>query len=539
MLAGFTIVWRHRADTEGVRYTVFPDETGETLDGGMWTEDGVIALACGVLLAPRYESVGRGFVEGVAEYGLKFPARLRGECSGAVLGQERGLVWTNAIGSRRVFFARYQESTVVGTSMFAVARTLARLGKEIKLDPRGVAAMMTYGNMVGSITPIEGVERLLPGHVLELRSSTRAVQYHSFDVTCVERTREDALDGIEHHLRAAVDLAFRRDQEAEKRHLVALSGGLDSRVCSMLASELGYDVGLAFTFAESGSRDHRIAEKIARKEGWPWIFYSLSNGLHLHDLSGPGLINEGLVVSEDSAHGFAMFSNMNFEPYGILHTGQLGDALFGSYLGAATSPPKSAFFPMIQEEYRREVARYSRPEVFQLYHRGFSRIVCGNWTIQHFTDASSPFLNEDAGRFIFSLPERYRIDEKLYQDWIVERHPRMAAYVWDKSGARPGKRSVLGKAWRFSERGFRFLAPRHELSRLSSMNPTVHWFAVSSELNALFQSRVHRPVEMLGLDRALTVMLKNVQRTGTRQEQMSIASIFDFFTQLQHELSEV
>ena len=79
--------------------------------------------------------------------------------------------------------------------------------------------------------------------------------------------------------RAAIKKAFERDASKKKTSLVSLSGGLDSRMTSWVANEMGYTNQLNLCFAQQNSLDHTIAQKIGRDLEHKWHFMPLDLSL--------------------------------------------------------------------------------------------------------------------------------------------------------------------------------------------------------------------------------------------------------------------
>jgi len=91
------------------------------------------------------------------------------------------------------------------------------------------------------------------------------------------------------------------------------------------AHELGFTEQLNITFSQPNYQEGDIASQIASSMKHNWMFTSLDNGLFLHNLDSITRITGGNVLYNTVAHAYSMFSLLNFEDFGLLHTGQLGD----------------------------------------------------------------------------------------------------------------------------------------------------------------------------------------------------------------------
>jgi asparagine synthetase B (glutamine-hydrolysing) len=100
-------------------------------------------------------------------------------------------------------------------------------------DPRAVTGWLTGGLPVAGMTPFEGVGRLTPGRLIELRpggSDTRRYWRPTYRGT-MRGTRDELADG----LRAELDRSVRR-RLAQRAPAVVLSGGLDSSIVAAISS---------------------------------------------------------------------------------------------------------------------------------------------------------------------------------------------------------------------------------------------------------------------------------------------------------------
>ena len=60
-------------------------------------------------------------------------------------------------------------------------------------------------------------------------------------------------------------LKFEFDKKYGYKHLVTLSGGLDSRTLLFYAYKLGYKNITIFTFSQKGYIDHKVSSKISKE----------------------------------------------------------------------------------------------------------------------------------------------------------------------------------------------------------------------------------------------------------------------------------
>lgn len=221
-----------------------------------------------------------------------------------------------------------------GTFAFASEiKALVRSGLvEPQLDRRGIADYMTFQLTLGSKTLFEGVNELLPAHVLTVDAdgvvSTR--RYWDLDFTIdMETSRET----FESRLLQLVEDSVRLQLRADVPVGAHLSGGLDSSVVTSLAAQLLGAPLSTFSggFHESEKFDEtRYARIVAQTSGTdhhevfpgPQDFVDVMPGLMYHmdqPAAGPGVFPQLLL------------SRLAREHVKVVLGGQGGDEIFGGY----------------------------------------------------------------------------------------------------------------------------------------------------------------------------------------------------------------
>jgi asparagine synthase (glutamine-hydrolysing) len=132
-----------------------------------------------------------------------------------------------------------------GTFYFATElKQLLALGHlPLALDPAAVHKYLTFSFVPGEATPVRGIQRLLPGHVLTFRNGkAEIVPYFELEEKIAPIEQADASRRTWQLGRAAVE----RRLLGEERVGLYLSGGIDSSAVGVWLHDLGADVQ-AFT----------------------------------------------------------------------------------------------------------------------------------------------------------------------------------------------------------------------------------------------------------------------------------------------------
>jgi asparagine synthase (glutamine-hydrolysing) len=373
--------------------------------------------------------------------------RLKGSYTGFVFNRSKNEVYsfTDHIGSRPLYHAAEGSSKIVSNSFQYLVEYLKKRSSKISLDERSAYLLLTYGYVFDTATIFNEVRRLAIGdYMLTTINQIKFDTYYRIENTPKLSSETDAIDGIDYYFRKAVQIAFEKDKEYNYEHLVSLSAGLDSRMTSWVAHELGFTSQVNVTFSQSNYYDETIPKKIASDLKHEWIFKSLDNGNFLHDLDTINLLTGGNVLFCGMAHTHSLYKYINFENFGLLHTGQLGDVIISSFFSSSDYTGKAnigdgAYSTMLIDRLDNNIfnnlnAKYYNEELFMLNIRGCYGANQGLIVAQNFTETYSPFYDIDLISFALSIPPHLRINYRIYKKWILNKYPGASSYLWEKIG---------------------------------------------------------------------------------------------------------
>lgn len=399
------------------------------------------------LLMQKYNC--SSWIECVTEMHKRNPRTFYNEFRGSFLGlvydknADYWLFYTDHVGDKQIFYAQLEDGGwLIGTEMSYMVDTL-RLNSQ-KLTPNRDAAYMaiTLGYVIENNTLVEEIRKLVAGHYLILTDGNiEEHQYHRFNNTPIERSKEEMIEEIDKRFRNAVKLQFEKDKEYGYRHVTGLSGGLDSRMTVWVAHELGYTHQLNMTFCQSNYIDFHVAQQIATDLRHDFIFKALDGGNCIYEIDKVSKLTYGMACFFGLAHGKSLFDNFNYKPYGVVHTGMVGDVIVGSYMDI----PQYRSASLSDGAYSIELIdrlkdysfkyQYDNAEIYMIYNRGFGS--CGQGTLGYDhcqTENYSPFCDVDFMEYCLSIPLDWRCNHKIYHEWILTKYPQAANYVWEKIG---------------------------------------------------------------------------------------------------------
>ena len=355
--------------------------------------------------------------------------------------QDKWLVYTNHIGDKQVFLYKLSDNDFLFASEIGfIVDTLKKNKIEISVNNIGVYFALTHGFVIEDKTLVKGVEKLIAGNYYKIEKNILSEhKYHRFTNKPKEMTKAEAVEGIEKYFTRAVKLQFEKDKEYGYKHITCLSGGLDSRMTVMVAHELGYTKQLNTTFSQSNYLDFTIPQQIATDLHHDFIFKTLDGGDFMDKIDEITPITYGSTCYFGISHGKSLYDNINFEPYGLIHTGMIGDAIIGTFF---KKNEYNKEYKVGQGAYSLEIIErlqdynfkeeYENEEIFCLYTRAFTGANQGQTYFQEVTESVSPFCDVDFIEFCYSIPLNLRYNHKIYFDWIFEKHPKAADYVWEK-----------------------------------------------------------------------------------------------------------
>lgn len=486
-------------------------------DNMIFILDGIILNAHEICREQQTESFQNAIIVLYKKQQLTFLNNLRGSFSGAVYDKRNDLLalFTDQIGSKPVFYYSGKDCFIFGSEIRYVTDCLKCSGIVYDLNIESAYGLLTLGYTIEGRTMFTGIHQLKPGQTLfvhnaKVHSETYFILRNEPDFSLKEA---DIIEQIDFLFRQAVTRAFDKDEEYGYKHLACLSAGLDSRMTNWVAHDLGFQNILNVSFSQSGYYDEQIPQLIAEKLQNDWIFKSLDNGNCLYLIDEIVRIASGTLFY-GSAHLRSVFNILNMNQYGIIHTGQLGDVVLGTFYSTLDIHKKftsstSAYSLILQHRLPTKFIHdiYANEEIYKFYTRGFYGVNQGLFVRQQKNETYSPFYDLDFMDFCLSIPVKYRFGHRIYDKWVLQKYPEAAEFLHN------GKRKIgnsNGIKLTYKERAF-FLS---ELPRLITdkikykvtgsplagkhhMNPLDYWYRTNIRLQTFLDNYYKENIERL------------------------------------------
>jgi len=295
---------------------------------------------------------------------------------------------------------------------------------------------------LGNPSPI-GVESFLKlGYFIDYAANRQPIDFSRIDKRRYDETpRSELLVMGKEALRATLA----RDFQTSKDHVVPLSGGLDSRLilCALLEHTEAKNIR-TYTHGIPGSYDFEIGAQLAKEAGTRHISFPM-NTMTYHE-------DDLLEVARREDCQAVLFLNTPSREVerlfgaGTIWSGYVGDAVAGSHL----HDPPSATLDEAKRAYLRRRAFVKSTRLHRCQDDEFLPHVAGGrldpdvltWDEQVLFDEGvakftvahvlwkgfsykTPLINSDWMDFMFSVPNRYRLDRQLMIDVGRALSPRL------------------------------------------------------------------------------------------------------------------
>lgn len=471
------------------------------------------------------------------EKGDVFFDELRGSFGGLLVDKRKNkaILFTDHIGSKFMYYTLNGDSFACSTMIANLYNIRHNNGLKCTLSEQGAIMLLTYGFMLENYTLCEEVKKVQPGCYVTFEDGCVAEhRYCLLDNTPdYSITERDAIELYDKEFRRTVALEFDKDREYGYRHLVALSAGLDCRMTSWVAHEMGYTDQLNVTFSQTDYWDETVPKQMAAEMKHEWMFKALDNGLWLYNLDNVLEITGGNVLYYGQAHGFSMNKYLNFEEFGIAHSGQLGGGVMGSHV-----PENGVPFEYGMGAYSTKylnyldiahLSQYENKELGMYYCRLFNGTMNGQVTTYPFLESTAPFMDWDLMNKIKKVPSSLKYNSALYKKWIIAKYPKAADFVWESIDSKiteptltlMGRTRTL-KQWRATVIN-RLPFKKSGSNSKSHMNPIGYYLQTNAELRNFIDKKLAE-VDCIKNETIKSILLEIIAR-GTSMEKIQAVTL--------------
>lgn len=472
------------------------------------------------------------------ESGEQFFSKITGPCAGALYDKRRNtwLVWTNHVGDKAVFYSVSPAFFAAGSQVNYLIDAFREKAIPLSFDEQAAYQMLTFGFMEGDRTYAKEIKRLRGGQYIKYTNGKLEVKeyfmLHHHPERFAGKSDEEIIDALDAAMRFASELEYAKDEEYGYEHLSDLSGGLDARMNMWVAHTIKPRHIQFMTYCKANYLDEIIAKQLAAYWNDEILVKPLDDVSFLYEIDQIVFMNAGLSLYSGITGGKRMLEHVNFDLYGIEHTGQLNGGIIGSYLSAIGGGKQPT--GMYSEKLKDRLTETNRfefddHELYMLYTRGFRGVMNTQQIRSNYTEAITTTTYPEIMQLCIDIPVERRLDHRLYKKWILLRYPEAARFKWEKTGA-------LITESRFEQQLKRYFirAPK-KLWRLISgtsyqktgMNPLDFWYSKNEAIRSYMDA--YESEGYLNLPEEVPTQLiddmKKLYRSGNVNEKSMVLTV--------------
>nr|WP_296480612.1 hypothetical protein [uncultured Acetatifactor sp.] len=365
--------------------------------------------------------------------------KLRGSFCGIVFDMSKMKLeaFTNHSGEKAVYFYHRDDLLIVTSHMELMKEALIHNGQPLQPNIQACQEMLSTGSMLHGNTILKNAYRIMPGcKIIFFDGVLSNIRYHMFhNIPEQELSLEECIDEADRLFRNAVDRIFSKNLEYGYQAEADLSGGLDSRLVTWVAHDLGYKNILNVCYCQKGKIDHMTSRKIAEKLGNQYVFYPMNGGDFFMDVDEMTRKTGGQVFYGVCTGANRTFRLIDTSNIGLAVTGLLGE-LHNAYWTEGdchTNPAyineRYTYTPKLSlpEEYK---AGYDNYEQMNLYEYSALLFLSSAFARQDLMEVYSPFIDKDYLEFVYKIPLKWRKHYFFTMNWILTKYPDAAKFVW-------------------------------------------------------------------------------------------------------------
>ncbi len=483
-------------------------------DKFFFEKDGISIAFDGINLTENIK-MAEDFIKAFQTSGITFISELKGIFSGFIFdsNNQKLHLFNDHLSTKNIYYYHSKK----GFAFASALQTLSHFFKQNKitynLNHDAVYMMALYGFILDNQTYINEINILPYGSILTYDLKNEQINitsYFDFDNTTKPISYDVAIDIIEKKLTESIAKNWDKNSQYSHSFFTLLSGGMDARVNALIAKELGYKNIHSLTFGQSDSQDIKYAELIAQKEGFKHQTFNLDGGDYLYkDIYNNYIVpTDGMIFYNTISHLKYTLQELDLKPFSVVHSGQIGDLLFGSFSKSGydivknkanigyTGFVKPAHLLNKIKSLPRILKKYQEKgyEIYAYEERVIHATLFGDKSISHFIDTISPFYDRELIEFCISLPKEYKKNQMIYFDWLKKYHPQVLNYPWDKIQMKPNRKWKIkyGKIFKRYYNG----AKKYFHWHYDSMNPYGIWLEKNKqillELNRIFKEEMEK-----------------------------------------------
>lgn len=345
----------------------------------------------------------------------------------------------------RMLYWYYSEGQFVWASEVKGILALDNIDKTI--DPTSFNCFMDLGYLLGEHTWFEKIKLIKPATILSFDLLKQEIHQHHYwtwaEIKPSSLSFDEAVDELGKRFIKAIERRFNPNEKIG----ISLSGGLDSRAIFAAVHHLYPEYkGYAYTFGIPNCDDITIAKRVAKLTNWNHKEYHFDNANWFKPRLEKIWNTDGMQDMMHM-HGSEFITDIA-NKMDINLNGYAGDAIFGgSFLNSIPLNTKISksnskkFYKKFSELSNIDDEFYqidkAEPHLQMNRVRRFTAMGTVNNLIAF--EQRKPFFDNACVELIYSLPDEYRLNNKLYSAMLHKFFPIFFKEIpWEKTGKPAG-----------------------------------------------------------------------------------------------------
>lgn len=474
---------------------------------------------------------------------------LRGSFCGVVYrkSDDKIFAFTNHSGEKTVYYYVKGGVTIVASHNNLTTDVLRKKGIAYEPNMQCCYELLITGCSLHGNTPFKDIRRLVGGKsVITDGKSCSEEWYHIFkNLPEYDWTIDECVDKYNELFRQAIKRICSKNEEYGYRHEFDLSGGIDSRMTTWVANDMGYKNALNVCFCQSGNIDNTTSRKIAKDIGNDYFFYPLDGGDFIKDIDESVDKYGGQVEFCISTGANRAFKEIDTSDIGLCVTGVGGEQPNAHRTeGNTHTPPRYLDYRMskflkldIPISYSDD---YENFEQMNLYEHSMVHPLMSFLIRQDRCEVTTPFYDKDLLDFAFKVPLKYRKDHVFTYTWMAKYYPQATKYVW-QSIRMPLDKYFNNKIYLPKEydnfrrvavkainKACRMLKIRRQITLKTDMNPFPSWYISNKDFSNFINNYYADNIHLIKDEKFLNDMTEMFNK-GNAKDKLSVINILGVF----------
>lgn len=323
-------------------------------------------------------------------------------------------------------------------------KSILELNKVDKtIDKNSLDCFMDLGYLLGEHTWFEHIKLIEPATIIEFDINTKKCKQHNYwewsDIKPSAMSFEDAVDELGVRFVKAVERRFTPNEGVG----IALSGGLDSRAIFAAVNHLhpGHS-GYTYTFGTPKCDDITIAEQVISTSNWQHQLFHFTDSNWFESRIDKVWNTDGM---QDMMHMHGSeFLNEISKRINVNLNGYSGDVILGGGFLNKTPLNRRASEENIKSFFGKHVSLidvdnsfYDIDKVEPILQMNRVRRFTAMGTVNSLisVEQRKPFFDNAIVELIYSLPDEYRLNNKLYSAMLNKKFPEFFRSIpWQQTG---------------------------------------------------------------------------------------------------------